>query len=597
MGAAAGPLAAQREQRVRQRVDGGLGRADVHQAQPARGNHDRVQLPVDVGELQQVGVAELVEQVGRAEGLGLGRRHRWGVQDALAHRGLEPSALPLQRGRRGPAVQGAVHAGGDVAQGGQVRHQVAVGGRANRADPQHGAAQALAPLQEQTGVTAAHRVPQSHVRQLRAVGRGQRAQLSSAEGLQVQVEQGQPTVARGQHAPPAPFGFAPRGLGQPADAASTQLAAVPGVRGEPQVAGRLLPAASGQGDPPGEQVSIDGAPGVQLVQPGGDPPGRLQQGGRGILAPCEPATQQDELGPRRPPRPLLAPEQPQRLGAALLRQAEVAGRGGGDGGRVEQLGAPGRRAVIPLDPGHRRIGLEQGIVHQAGGEQHRAFVDKQVGREGIQLVVQSLSMVKVSERRGKITTGMRGHSALLSRRRVLHLLAALRVQFLGQCVISVGPADIAHGQVHRGPPDDGTGFPHQVTRAGQQADRGLGVPERLGIATQDMEGADPADQDPAARDATIAGSYQVVQDGQATPRLAGQDHGHAKARRDIRCPLEIARLTCETACGLEFLDSLPDVAEILEHYAGRLVRHRGLQCRRVSGQQFASRGKGLRWPR
>ena len=57
VGAAAGPLAAQGEQRVSQRVSGGLSRAYVHQVQPARGGHDGVPLTVDLGELDQVGVA------------------------------------------------------------------------------------------------------------------------------------------------------------------------------------------------------------------------------------------------------------------------------------------------------------------------------------------------------------------------------------------------------------------------------------------------------------------------------------------------------------------------------------------------------------
>ena len=74
--------------------------------------------------------------------------------------------------------------------------------------------------------------------------------------------------------------------------------------------------------------------------------GRLQQGGRTVLTLREPAEQQDQLGARRPPRTLLAAEQPQGFGAAILREAEVAGRGGGDGGGVQQLGAPGRRAVV-----------------------------------------------------------------------------------------------------------------------------------------------------------------------------------------------------------------------------------------------------------
>ena len=449
-----------------------------------------------------------------------GRRRR-GAQDALADRGLEAAALPLQRGRRGPAVPGAVQAGRDVAQGGQVGHQVAVGGRADRGDPQHGAAPALAPLQEQPGVAAAHRVPQRHVGQLRAVGGGQRAQLGGAEGLQVQVEQGQAAVARGQHAPPALFGLAPGGLGQPADAAGTQLAAVPGVRGGAQVAGGLVPAAGGQGDPAGEQVGVDGPRRVQLVQPGGHPPGRLQQRRRAILASREPAQQQDELGPRRPPRALLATEQPQGLGAAILRQAEVAGRGGGQGGGVQQLGAPRRRAVVPLDPGHRRVDLAQGILGQAGREQHRALVDEQVGHEDAQLVEQGLGVVEVGERGGQVAAGVRGQSAFLAGGRVLQLLAAFEPQRLDPGVVPVGSLDVAHGEVHRCSPVQGTRFPDQVARAGQQADGGLGVPQRLGVAAQDPEGVDPADQDPARGDAAAA-LHQGVQDRQAAPRLPGQ---------------------------------------------------------------------------
>lgn len=324
MGAPAGPLAAQREQGVRQCVHRGLGRADVHKAQPAAAHHDGVQLPVDVGELEQVGRAELAEQVGRTEGLGLGGTRRRGAQDPLADRGLEQAALPYQRGRRGPAVQGGVQAGGHVTQRGQISHQVAVGGRADGGDPEHGAPPALAPFQEQPGVTPAHRVLQGHVRQRRAVGGGQRAQFGGAESLQVQVEQIQAAVAGSQHAPPALLGLAPGRLGQPADAAGAQRTPVPGVCGGPQVADGLVMLTAGQGDPAGQKVGIDGPRRIEGVQPGRHPAGRLKQGRRRILALREPAAEQDELGARRPPRALLPPEQPQRFGAVLLREAGLA---------------------------------------------------------------------------------------------------------------------------------------------------------------------------------------------------------------------------------------------------------------------------------
>ena len=163
-----------------QRVSSGLSRAHVHQVQQAGGGHDGVPLVIDLRELDQVGVSELVEQISRAEGFGLAWLRRRSVQDALAHGSLEPTALPLKRGRRGPAVQRAFQAGGDVAQGGEVSDQLAVGGRAHWRDPEHRSAPAFAPFQQQPGILPAHRVPQCHIRQGRTVSRGQRTQLRGA---------------------------------------------------------------------------------------------------------------------------------------------------------------------------------------------------------------------------------------------------------------------------------------------------------------------------------------------------------------------------------------------------------------------------------
>src|SRR2546430_17517187 len=50
--------------------------------------------------IYQVGIAQFVEKIGRPEGFALVSGHGRGVKDALADRGLEPSALPLQRDRK-----------------------------------------------------------------------------------------------------------------------------------------------------------------------------------------------------------------------------------------------------------------------------------------------------------------------------------------------------------------------------------------------------------------------------------------------------------------------------------------------------------------
>ena len=574
---------------------GRLGRADVHQVQTSAGDHYRVQLAVDVGELQQVGVAELLEQVGGAEGFGLASRDRRGVQDALPDRGLQPSALPLQRGRRRPAVQGAVQTGGDVAQRGQVGRQLGVGRRAHRGDPEHGAPPAFAPFQEQPGVPSAHPVPQGHSRQPSAVSGSQGPQFGGAERLQVQVKHGQAAVASGQHAPPAFLRLAPRRLGQPAGAAGARRAAVSGRGGGLKMAGGLAASAAGQRDPSGEQVGFDGARWVQFVQPRGHPQGRLQQRGRTLLVLREPAQQQHKLGPRRPPRALLTAEQPQRLGAALLCQAEVAGRAGGQCGGMQQFGAPHRRAVIPLDPSQRRVDLAQGIRRQTGREQHRALVDEELGVKDAKLVEQRLGVVEVGERGGEVAPGVCGQSALFAHVRVLQLLTAFGPQRLDPGVVPVGPLDIAHGQVHRCSPVQGTRFPDQIASAGEQVDGGLGVPQGLSVAAQDVADSGPADQDPTGEDA-VASLQHGIQNRQPAPRLPGQNQGGAQAGRDIRFPVKIPGLTREPACILELFDRFTDITEVSENHPGGLVRDGGLRRRRVPGQHLTGSGQSLRRP-
>ena len=311
----------------------------------------------------------------------------------------------------------------------------------------------------------------------------------------MQVEQGQAAVARGQHAPPVPLGLAPARPGQPADAADARLAPVPGGRRGLQMACRLVASAPGQRDPASEQVRVNGPRRVELVQPRGHPSSRPQQHRRAVLTRREPAEQQGQFGAGRPPRALLAAEQPEGFGAVILREAEITGRGGGDGGGVQQFGAPGRRAMVLLDPGHRGIDLAQGISGQAGREQHCALVDEQVGHEDVEPIQQGLGIIEVGEGGGEVASDVCGQSALQAGERVICSLAAFEPQCLDLGVVAVGLFDIAHGEVHRCPVVQRTRLPDQVAGAGQQAHCGPGVLQCLGVAAEDKKGGDPADQD------------------------------------------------------------------------------------------------------
>ena len=409
----------------------------------------------------------------------------------------------------------------------------------------------------------------------------------------MQVEQGQAAITGCQHAPPASFRLAPGGLGQPAGAPGARLATVPGAGGRAQVPGGLVPPAGGHGHPAGEQVSVDGPGRVELVQPCGHPAGRSQQRGRTARDYPEAAAQQDQLGPGGPPGALLAAEQAQGLSAAVLREAEVAVRGSGQSRGVQQLGPPRGRAAVPLDRRHRRVGLAQGIPGQPRREQDRDLVDGQFGLEDPQLVEQALGVVKVGERGGEVAAGVCRFGAFLADVRVLQVLPARRVQGFGAGVVLVGSLGITQDGVRHGPVVQGPRLPYRVTRTGQQVDRGLGVPQRVGTASQHPEGVGPADQDPAGRDATVV-PHQGVQDRQAALRLPGQEPGHAQARADVGLPIQVPRPAGEPARVLELPDRVVYVTEMPQHHAGRLVRDGRLRRRRVLRQHLAGGGQGFR---
>jgi len=133
----------------------------------------------------------------------------------------------------------------------------------------------------------------------------------------------------------------------------------------------------------------------------------------------------------------------------------------------------------------------------------------------------------------------------------------------------------------------GTRFPDQIACAGQQVDGGLGVPQNLGIAAQNPQGAGPADQDSASQDAAAA-LYQGVQDGQAAPRLPGENPGGTQAGQDIGLLIQVPGLTREPARLLILLDRFTDIAVVPEDHGDGVVRDRGLRGRRMLSQHLTS---------
>ena len=252
--------------------------------------------------------------------------------------------------------------------------------------------------------------------------------------------------------------------------------------------------------------------------------------------------------------------------------------------------------MLTLDPGHRIVGLDQGIAGQAGRQEYRALVDEQVRHENAQPIEQDLGIVEVGERSREVTTGMSRQPAFLARRRVIRLLTAFGPQGLDPGVVSVGPVDVAHGEVRRGPVVQGTRFPDQVARVRQQVNGGPRVPQSLGVATHDPQSVGLADQNPAGWD-TAAVTQRRVEDSQSMPRLPGQEQGHAQAREDVGFPVHVSGLARKPLRGLQLADCFTDITEVPEYHADRLVRDRGLRRGGVPSQHRAGGGEGFRWLR
>ncbi len=132
-----------------------------------------------------------------------------GAQRGGPDRRLEPQLLALERASGHALPPGSLQLAGHLAQRGQVRAELRVGGRPYRRDGQRGRPPALAPGQQQPGPACPGRVPLRERGQLGTVRGGLRPQLRRAQGQPVLVQDLKPAAAGGEQAPRVLVGVAP----------------------------------------------------------------------------------------------------------------------------------------------------------------------------------------------------------------------------------------------------------------------------------------------------------------------------------------------------------------------------------------------------
>ncbi len=501
---------------------------------------------------------------------------------------LQAPPLPAE-GRHGGGCRVLVQARRHHPQGREVPGHVRIEVAADRWDREGGGPPALAPHQQPAGIAGPRRVAEREASQAVTPGRGLGSQLGGAQRAEVDVDQVEPAGAGVQHVCGPPFGVGEDGAGQPRRRPGPDTART-ARRGRPQMSYAGRPPAAGQREPAAQQVGLGDPRGVEGLEGRREARGRTQQAGGGVAG-IEPALQQDELGPGRPPGTPLATERVEGLGAAGRGGRRVTGGGRRQGRGEQELAASGRRPVQPDAAFDRLVGHPEGVVVQLGREQdpHAGHVD--VRLEDLELVDHLLGIVQQAERGRQVATGEGHGGPVVQRGGVLEALAARGEQLLAPGEVLVGPSHRPQSQVRRRPVAVRPRFPDRVTGAAEQVDRPLGGPEHLGVAAQQPQGVVQADLDAARR--RPVGSRGCSLDLAQAARMPGHHEGDAVRRADVGATLRVAGPASAPEGGPELLERLVDVAEVAQHDARRLVGDRsGLRSDAV-GQQGACSGERL----
>jgi hypothetical protein len=348
-------------------LDLGFGNAPYRvQPHPPARDGDRMQHAVDLDELDQVAVAQLVEERVEVDGFCLLGMAGAGPAGARLHRGLEAALLPLERGPAGRGRVARVQEPGHVAERRQLGRQLRVARGCRAPGGQGGRPPPLAPQQEPAGVAAPERIALGKRGELGAVRGAVCPQLGGTERALVLTERVEPVGARGEGGPAVAARVGLQRPGEPGHAAGQRRLAAACPRGPVEVLvcfGRAPPA---ERDAAGQQLRPHGVGAPGRLEARGDPPGVPEQGGRPLSGRVT-GLGEDQVRACLPDSPALCLEQPARLMRPLSRVVQVARGQGGGGGSEEQIRPLVRDPCVRRYPAQRGIGLLRCFSRQPCG--------------------------------------------------------------------------------------------------------------------------------------------------------------------------------------------------------------------------------------
>ncbi len=295
---------------------------------------------------------------------------------------------------------------------------------------------------------------------------------------------------------------------------------------------------------------------------------------------------------RLPPRAALRGEQPYRHGRAGDRRVRIVCEPGGPRGDEQQLGLAGGLSADAVEQPDRRIRVCERLPGEARAHQHLAAADGEHERRRGQLGVHLLGLVEELERHGDVARPERGQAPALHRVRLVVLLAGGLPQPLGRREVGVGPVHRAEREMHGRAQGERPRRPDHVIDLPQHGNCPPHVVQRLRVSAQHPPGVGPQEQDArpalstAARDAPLEGL-------QALPGAPRVHQRHAQGAQDVRLTLRRVRAGRQVTGPPQMVQGEPDVAEVPLPDADHMVRHGGLERRRIAVEDLPRTGQRL----
>jgi hypothetical protein len=427
--------------------------------------------------------------------------------------------------------------------------------------------------------------------ELGAVRRRVCPQLDRAQPVLVPGGRQQAAPAGGQRGGGRAAGLRAQGLGEPTGRVAERGAAAAEPRRAGQMAIGVVEPAVGRGQAPGQQVRGGRLLGAERVEAVGDPAGLRPQPAvahAGVV----PRLHQHERRASPPPLPALGAEQVAGGRGPVGGDPRPARGLGGPGGGEQQLGPLRRLTGVLLDPGVR---LGERFPREAGGQQHLAPVEDQVGRVDPERGVPLGGPVEKAERRRQVA-GLHGDvGPVVHRHRRLQLLPGLGVQAFRDREVAVGPAGVAERGVHQEAVGARPGLPYAVAGSVQRPDRAVEVGETLVMAAEEREQGASAHQHPRA-DHTGRAGHGCVERGQTGAGAPAVDECDAQRGQDVELTRLLAGRPCEAHRAPQLDDGLAGAAAVAQDDAARLTGNGCGERVRPSAQHPVGRDQCLGRP-